>query len=275
MKYMTFNSSCSYAGVANLLEEQKVDVEDWELAKLGEIPYLFSFDEGQEAFLAGPELQTKKWFNYCLHPLGFELEETAVERADVPDYLRRRGCRCMLGLTAGGRKHAYVFAEHRDGAFHFINNKHRESDEPERVTLSREELLAALEERVMVASLVPCPRSGDREEKLADMRLSLRTLEQYRVYVDDYASRSVPVQTLRGDMDRVFRALLLGVPDMMKIAGERELQEQLAALLGQFMAAVRRDGEVRVFDFVAQADFHSALDAYSEVIRRRMGELVL
>lgn len=30
MKYMTFNSSCSYAGLANMLEKIGIDVEDYD-----------------------------------------------------------------------------------------------------------------------------------------------------------------------------------------------------------------------------------------------------
>lgn len=271
MKYMTFNSSCSYAGVANLLEERGVDVEDRELVCLGDIPYFFC-REG-DAFLAGPELQSKHWFDHCLRPQGYALAEREAEREEVPDILHACGCRCMLGLTAGGRKHAYVFEAHRDGKFHFINNKHRASDGPERTVLGEEELLAALEQRVMVASLAPCAREEDRAGKCRDMAASLPALEEYRACVDVYASASVAVQTLRGDMDRVFRAALLGLPAVLEIAGEGDLAARFAALMAPFMAAVRQEGEVTLWDFVPRGAFMNALDVYAEVIRRRMEQM--
>ena len=41
MKYMTFNSSCSYAGIANMLEQDGVNTTDREIALGMKLPYLF------------------------------------------------------------------------------------------------------------------------------------------------------------------------------------------------------------------------------------------
>ena len=54
MKYMTFNSSCSYAGVANMLEQYGVDVEDRIIALGMKLPYLFAQEGG--VYMAGPML---------------------------------------------------------------------------------------------------------------------------------------------------------------------------------------------------------------------------
>ena len=40
MKYMTFNSSCTYAGLANMLMERGIDVEDYEIALEMKLPFL-------------------------------------------------------------------------------------------------------------------------------------------------------------------------------------------------------------------------------------------
>lgn len=45
MKYMTFNNSCSYAGVANLLEDFEIEIQDYELAIEMRSPYIFKYDE--------------------------------------------------------------------------------------------------------------------------------------------------------------------------------------------------------------------------------------
>lgn len=54
MKYMTFNSSCAYAGLANLPELYDMDVSDGEIALEMGLPYLFAKVQGQ--YLAGPML---------------------------------------------------------------------------------------------------------------------------------------------------------------------------------------------------------------------------
>ena len=60
MKYITFNSGCAYAGLANLLEVRGVDTTDRQIALDMGLPYLFA-REG-EHFLSGPMLQSAAWF---------------------------------------------------------------------------------------------------------------------------------------------------------------------------------------------------------------------
>ena len=69
MRYMTFNSSCSYAGVANMLEYHGILVTDRQIALDMDLPFLFS-DEGG-VYAAGPMLQSAKWVELYLKPLGF------------------------------------------------------------------------------------------------------------------------------------------------------------------------------------------------------------
>ena len=42
MKYMTFNASCAYAGLANILERFGIETEDREIALAMGLPYLFA-----------------------------------------------------------------------------------------------------------------------------------------------------------------------------------------------------------------------------------------
>ena len=78
MKYMTFNSSCAFAGIANMLMKKGISVEDYEVALGIELPYLM-VREG-ESFLAGTMLQEKKWFDIFLKKQGFELSEKSLKK---------------------------------------------------------------------------------------------------------------------------------------------------------------------------------------------------
>ncbi len=71
MKYMTFNFSCSYAGVANMLEQYGIDTDDRSIAMGMKLPYLFAYENG--VYMAGPMLQSAAWFNLYLNPIGFEM----------------------------------------------------------------------------------------------------------------------------------------------------------------------------------------------------------
>ena len=84
---MTFNFSCSYAGVANMLEQYGVDASARSIAMSMKLPYLFSCRDG--AYMAGPMLQSAEWFNLFLHPIGFEMIEKEIPAAQVPGYLKQ------------------------------------------------------------------------------------------------------------------------------------------------------------------------------------------
>ena len=58
MKYMHFNSSCSYAGLANLLYSDGIDTEDFVIALAIDLAYLLVKDGA--FYLAGTMLQSKE-----------------------------------------------------------------------------------------------------------------------------------------------------------------------------------------------------------------------
>jgi len=58
LKYMTFNSSCSYAGIANMLEIRGVDTEDYKIALAMDLPFLM--DQDEVGYYAGSMLQCNK-----------------------------------------------------------------------------------------------------------------------------------------------------------------------------------------------------------------------
>ena len=55
MKYMTFNSPCSFAGIANMLESKGLDFQDYEVALGMELPYIVAKCDG--GYMAGSMLQ--------------------------------------------------------------------------------------------------------------------------------------------------------------------------------------------------------------------------
>ena len=134
MKYMTFNASCSYAGLANLLDWYGVDVEDRVIALKMGLPYLFA-REGRR-YLSGPMLQGAEWFDLYLHPIGFTFIEHRLERAEVCSFLKDHPP-AMLGLRVTPEsKHAVVYTGGGGGEYCFINNKRQDSTEPETLRLT-------------------------------------------------------------------------------------------------------------------------------------------
>ena len=159
MKYMTLNSSCAFAGVANLLEQYGVDIEDRDLCLGMKLPYLFENESGK--YLTGTMLQSAAWFNRFLCTIGFRMREVLLPRDQVPAYLCQERC-AMLGLRLSPRsKHAVVYVGREGDRLLFVNNKWRNSDEPETLSYTHKELLEGLDGDVMVATVMPIP-CGDR-----------------------------------------------------------------------------------------------------------------
>lgn len=84
---MSFNSSCSYAGLANMLEYYGIETEDRQIALDMGLPFLFSKEEN--AYSAGPMLQTAEWFHLYLKPRGFRMTETRLQREAVVAVIER------------------------------------------------------------------------------------------------------------------------------------------------------------------------------------------
>ena len=136
MKYMTFNRSCSYAGIANLLEEYDIHYEDHEIAKALSLPYLFLIDPKNNCYVAGAMIQFKTWFNYFLNSISIDfiedwfITETAINEFDLNEK------RYMVGIKNKNNfslqpDHAVIFVGKNNGKYNFINPKYEESKEPE------------------------------------------------------------------------------------------------------------------------------------------------
>lgn len=265
MKYMTFNSSCSYAGLANLLSLHGVETEDRAIALEMGLPYLFAFEEGR--YLAGPMLQGKRWFDLFLLPRGFMMVEEAVRREDVCAYLQGGGP-AMLGLRVSPKsKHAVLYTGFDAGMYHFLNNKRWDSHELDEFLLTAEELSERLEEAVVIGTVVPAaPVPADLRPLL---RASLETLERLRGDLLDFCRREPGPQELREAMDPLFRALLLDGVTMLELLEEREVRGMLRTLQNQLLTAVREGTALRM----DPALLERAVKGYQALVQARIDSI--
>lgn len=60
MVYMTFHSSCSYTGVANMLAQYHLTTDDRTIAMNMKLPYLFAYKDG--IYMAGPMLHRRELY---------------------------------------------------------------------------------------------------------------------------------------------------------------------------------------------------------------------
>lgn len=263
---MHFNSSCSYAGLANILEMMEYDTEDYQIALDMNLPYLLNYEEESGCYQSGPMLQSAKWFNLYLEPRGFFYTEQWVEKNNLPDNLRPG---MMLGIQVTPRsKHAVVFLEKKDERFFFLNNKYQNSEEEELLSLSEEDLLERLPEFVMTGRIERC------EAKKIDLiplyQKSISNWERLRKEVQEFVSEVQTPQNMKLSMNRLFRPLLLDGITMMQLLEKEKQVETLQDLQKKYLAVVRGEKEVRLADEFDCAAFDEVVDEFISLIRQMM-----
>lgn len=266
MKYMTFNSSCSYAGVSNMLEQYGVDADDRSIALGMKLPYLFSCENG--VYMAGPMLQSAGWFNLYLNPIGFEMIEKEVPTEQVPEYLMQQKT-AMLGLQVDeGGKHAVVYVGHQDGKLVFLNNKWEQTDAPELITLTEDELVAQIKTSAMIATLEPItPKEVDMPGRI---RNSVAVIRKNLSDIQCLCSKEESVGQLRSRLNTLFRPLLLDGITMLNLLEEVELAERFTSIQRNFLNALRQDAKIkiRLGDYLDISELNTATEEYIHLIEQ-------
>ena len=262
MKYMTFNSSCSYAGVANLLSFYGIDTQDRTIALEMGLPFLFDYEDG--CYYSGPMLQGAKWFNLYLKTVGYTMTEKAVNKAQLCDYLRDLRA-AMLGIYVSERnKHAVVYTGTKDGNYCMLNNKWERSDEPDTLLLSEQELLQRVDETITVAVLNKTGCETVSTESL--VKHSIAVLQSLAKDIGTFCSQERSPMDIRSSMNTLFRAILLDGITMLDLIGETQIRQKLKIVQGQLMNAVKKNKPLQLDQYLDMALLNSAISEYIDLI---------
>ena len=267
MKFMHFKASCSYAGLANMMEMIRVDTEDYKIAMEMGLPWLFAEEEG--AFFSGPMLQEAKWFNLWLHPRGFTMEETTVGVNELCYQLQSYGP-SMLGISTPYGKHAVVFTGY-DGNYHFINPTHEGSVEKTKLSFCEVELLHSVENTVVIARVFP------GEPETIDMKplfgRSIHVLQKNVTAIENFASVPHEPGEYVCALNKLFRPLFLDGISMLELAGETNLVESLRILQGHLMTFMRGSRDGVLSSVLSLEALHDAANEYIRLIEKASAEV--
>ena len=273
MVYMTFNSSCSYAGVANMLAQYHLTTDDRTIAMNMKLPYLFAYEDG--IYMAGPMLQSADWFNLYLNPIGFHMVETTVSAERVVDYLKCQKT-AMLGLKLEQNgKHAVVYIGKQNGQLLFLNNKWEQDPAPEQIAFTETELLKQVEHTITIATLEQViPRKVDFSDRL---RESVSVIRQNISEIQKICNKEETVGALRSKLNTLFRPLLLDGITMLGLLGETELMQQFTAIQRDFLAALQQDVNtvITLGDHFSTKELAAAADGYIQLIMRELSGATL
>ena len=217
MKYMHFKGSCSYAGIANMLELSGYDTEDYIIANKIKLPYMFDWVDG--TYLAGTRLQNKKWFNLFLNQIGFRLVEVKISSTDLVKYLQKNQP-IMIGIKSHESKHAVIYYMHDKHDFYFINNKFENEQCPELIKMSATKLM----------SCVP----------------KILTIGDLSSYCSTFRSK----EDILNCRENLFRALFLEAPIMYQLEDNEYLYESLLKLQHSLMHALSRENDILLSDYI-------------------------
>lgn len=266
MKYMTFNSSCAFAGVANLLSCFGVDVEDREIALGMKLPYLFEKEDG--AYLAGPMLQSAKWFNLYLNTIGFSMAERLVAKENVITELEQKK-NAMLGIHVSPKdKHAVVYVGREGDKLKFLNNKWQHIDDPEMLQLTEEALLQRMDDEVMVASIHPSePKTVEFSQHL---RRSSEVLAELKRELISFCAAERTHEETMAAMNTLFRPVLLDGITMLGLLGQEEIAGMLRSVQTEFMTAIRAGKPLVLANEMDMETLLKAMDKYAALIQKEL-----
>ena len=264
MKYMHFKASCSYAALAAIMELNGVGTEDYKIALEIKLPWLFSKEDG--AYISGPMLQGAKWFNLWLIPRGYRMAEEMVKREQLCSYLRAHRP-AMLGIQTPYGKHAVVFAEY-DGKYHFMNPTHENSGERTELSFSEEELLASVDQKTMVGTVI---RTEAEPQLLTPyLKDSIFVIRENCAEIEDFAAKRHDPNTYFPMMNSLFRPLLLDGITMLELAGETALAQEFTALQEQFMFFMRGTREETLQEALSLDKLHELTEQYVRLIEQQL-----
>lgn len=267
MKYMHFHFSCSFAGLANMLEEYGIDTEDAQIVLGIKLPYMLDQQEGH--YLAGPMLQTKEWQNIYLKPLGFEMEEKRIHKEELLGFIKGHAP-CMLGVRTipeAPSRHAVVFMGEKEGKLTFLNNKREESDEADFFCWSEEEFLRTIDrEQTMVGYLKKCePETIDLSAKFEK---SLHTLSDLKKQVMCICQRTYSKSEMKEMQDKVFRAVFLDNISVLRLVDSNGLTEKFEVLQKQFLQAMKTEKDmICLREYLDLESLKEALGDWKELIK--------
>lgn len=271
MKYMTFNSSCSYAGIANMLEQYGIDTSDREIALKMKLPYLFTYEDG--VYLSGPMLQDAEWFDLYLNPLGFQLIEKKISSNEVVEYLKEQKT-AMLGIKMGSAgKHAVVYKGVGLNTLVFLNNKRENEECPCELRFTEDELRQNVDAEVMVATLQPIqPKEIDMREKLEK---SIVVLKANLSEILLMCNTEVTIDELRSKLNTLFRPIFLDGISMLNLIGEKELSGEFAKQQSDLLGALRQDTkeDILLKDYISMDNLQASVQKYMELIKVEIEKL--
>lgn len=253
---MTFNNSCFFTALANLLEDFDIDIEDRDIIKDSYIPYIFSFKDN--VYHSGYSIQEADVLNDYLKQYILSFKEKKYTTGSLEERkhnlikeLRKTKYRKIVSLKLYSNEewHATIFEEFRDSQFHFTNMRRNDDNRLTRISLTYDELFEKLADVVQYGYL-------ERDTKFIVLNKksifnnSLSVLNSYMVALKEYVNNSYDIEKRIDSRDKLFKALLLNYLDISSLMCWNELHNDLKILQRQYLDSFKVKDVIRLSDYM-------------------------
>ncbi len=258
MKYMTFNNSCFFAAISNLLNEIEIDILDKDIIRESLIPFLFDFDIETNQFSCGYQIQNLEVINNYLKKYIVKLNEKKFEegslikrKLELIKSLTKTDNQKIVSLKMTDKEtqwHATIYTGKFENKYRFINMR-RSDDEIINIELTYEELLIRLADIVQYAWIVKI-NSFEALEKKQLLENSFDALCLLEDRIKEFSSVFQSFENRIIFRDLLFRPLLLNYVDISKIMNKDQLFIDLSTLQSQFISSFIIKDDLRLSEYI-------------------------
>lgn len=269
MKYMTFNNSCFFTALANLLEDYNINIEDKDIIKDSYIPYVFAYNSDDYSYHTGYQCQQRKWINNYLGKFGllfqekkYKSENLIKDKLNMIDDLTKFNQKCIISLKVieDNRWHATIFIGVFKNKYRFMNMVYKDSNQQEYFDFAKEELVDKVADAVQFGWIEKTDDDYTLDFKNVK-KYSLLVLDRYQSELIEFCNRYTTYDERVIAKDRLFRPLLISYLTVFEIIGEIEIVSLLKLLQSDYIKIFKIKEEVRINRYLDMNVLTSVIDS--------------
>lgn len=277
MKYMTFNNSCFFAALANILEKGGINIEDKDIIKDSLIPFVFKKAKKTDEYIAGYDVQDDDIISDYLSKYGlrfvskkFVLNDNKLNKRNlIEDIKDKKNVIVSLKVLENNNWHATIFVRYKEPHYIFKNMKRVDSKETDYYMFTFDELIEKLADKVQYGYIVLAnpKNSVDKSTLLSD---SLVVLNEYKSSLLKYCNELYSHKERTHSRDKLFRALLLNYLDLAKLVEYNEIVIKLSELQKQYLNSFKNVYDMKISTYL---DIDLLEEVFNEIIDKILDEL--
>jgi len=273
LQYQTFNRSCAYAGLANLLLDYGITIEDRDIVTEALISYHLRYNTDDKRYIAGPFLQGKEWFDLYLNKVGYEFFERKLSKVDLVSTLADTTTKYMLAIKYGNAgKHAVVFLRKEANKFVFLNNKNSSSTESEHFFFSEDELKEKLEDKTLIGKIIPKRAIIEKDVQIL-FNETIKTIDKYRKTIEYEVVEKRTEEEQKVAKKNTLEVFFLDILSMMEIVKQDGLALKIKKLRTIYLEALKSHRQMSLSEYMDIKEFETIIDEYLGIVVNKRDNL--